>query len=98
VVFCKNQSPTDWLAALIVEDFRDPLDHRYWMAKFPASDKGLLGQDKGNLHPEKFHCLFTIIDDNSATNGDGSQVRFLGIERKEVVANHHSLQKLISQN
>jgi hypothetical protein len=25
VVLYKNQSPTDWLAALIVEDFRDPL-------------------------------------------------------------------------
>jgi hypothetical protein len=82
VVLYKNQSPTDRLAALIVEDFRDPSDHRYWMAKFPASDKGWPGPNNGNFHPERFHYLFTIIDDTSATNGDGSQVRFVGIERE----------------
>jgi hypothetical protein len=115
VVLYKNQSPPDRLAALIVDDFRDPLDHHYWMAKFPASDKGWLGQDNGNFHPEKFHYLFTIIDVPTDANSDGSQVRFVGIERetsdgadltlyqpvgnqlKPVVANHHSLQKLITQ-
>jgi hypothetical protein len=74
--------PTDRLAALIVEDFREPLDHHYWMAKFPASDKVWLGEDNGNFHPEKFHYLFTIIDAPTDANSDGSQVRFAGIERE----------------
>ena len=52
------------------------------MAKFPASDKGWLGPDNGNFHSEKFRYLFTIIDDTSATGGDGSPVRFVGIERE----------------
>lgn len=82
IIQYKNQSPTDRLAALIVDDFRDPLDHRYWMAKFPASDKGWLGPDNGNFHSEKFRYLFTIVDDTSATGGDGSPVRFVGIERE----------------
>lgn len=82
VVLYKNQSPTDRLAALIVEDFREPLDHHYWMAKFPASDKVWLGEDNGNFHPEKFHYLFTIIDAPTDANSDGSQVRFAGIERE----------------
>jgi hypothetical protein len=82
IIQYKNQSPTDRLAALVVDDFRDPLDHHYWMAKFPASDKGWLGPDNGNFHPEKFHYLFTIIDDTPAIGGDGSPVRFVGIERE----------------
>jgi len=116
IIQYKNQSPTDRLAALVVDDFRDTLDHRYWMAKFPASDKGWLSPDNGNFHPEKFHYLFTIIDDTTDTNGDGSPMRFVGIERetsdgvdltlykpvgnqlKPVVANHHALQNLVTQN
>ncbi len=49
IILYKNQSPTDRLAALVVDDLRDPFDHHYWMAKFPASDKGWLARTTGNF-------------------------------------------------
>ncbi len=81
VVLYKEQSPTDHLAALIVDDSRDPFDHHYWMVKFPASDQGWAGKDNGNFHPEQFRLLFTTVDDAVSNNGETSQVRFVAIER-----------------
>ena len=82
VVLYKEQSPTDHLAALVVDDFRDPFDHHYWMVKFPASDPGWSGKGNDNFHPERFRLLFTTVDDPTSNNGETSQVRLVAIERK----------------
>lgn len=82
VVLYQEQSPTDRLAALLIDDSRDPFDHHYWMVKFPASDQGWSGKGNGNFHPEQFRLLFTTVDDALSKNGETSQVRFVAIERK----------------
>jgi hypothetical protein len=70
----KHQLRTDRMAALLVDDERNPADHKYWMAAFPFGDRVWSSDGDENFHPERFRYLFTMLD--NAT----SEVSFIGIE------------------